>query len=188
MPRSIEASSFPRLQTIAPGPPGFSKSYQDHHHKAEWLALQPMKLPKTPGHSSSKARSRPKVGGPQPQGSHGQELACTALPTSLLLLSVLEEACLSIWCQRCRPLSEGISLRVPTFETGFDGSFFPWRIPEPQHSSSMSSTHRSHLASHSDPGSVCLSLQCSRSRTNASLIWGLPIGMFRSIGGSFRPG
>ena len=63
-PQSTGASSFPHLQTIAHGPPGFSKGYQDCRHKAERLALLLTKLAKdTEGRLSRKARSRPKVVG-----------------------------------------------------------------------------------------------------------------------------
>ena len=157
-PRSNEASSLPRLQAIAPGPPGFSKSYQDHHHKAEWLVLQLTKLPETNGRPPSKAPSRPKVVGfgsnlhhtpgvspsarrqlPRIGGHRSPTVAFVQTPRP-----VLEEACLSIRCQRCRPLAEAIPLRVPTFETGFGGSFFPSNITKPQKMSPTSSTHRSH--------------------------------------------
>ena len=131
--------------------------FWDHHHKAEWLVL-PLKLPKTRGHPSRQARSRPKVVGfvsnlhhmpvvfpiarlPLPKiGEHRS-------PTAAFVRTpwvVLDEACLSIRGQRCRPLAETTSLRVSTFETGFGGSFFPSRIPKPQKLSSMSSTRRSH--------------------------------------------
>ena len=62
-PPSTEASRFPHLQTIAHGPPGSSKNYRVHRHKAAWLVAQLTKLPKTHGNPSRKARSRPKVVG-----------------------------------------------------------------------------------------------------------------------------
>ena len=57
---------------------------------------------------------------------------------------VLEDACLSIRCPLFRPLAEATPLLVPTFETGFGGSFFPSRIPKQPKLSSTSSTRRSH--------------------------------------------
>ena len=95
-PRSIEASSFPRLQTIAPWPARFSKSYPDHHHNAEWFVFQTMKLSKTPGQSVEKSSITSQGWGDliptsvvrqvclQLQGGHKLKLACPALPRSLL--------------------------------------------------------------------------------------------------------
>ena len=98
--------------------------------------------------------------------------------------AVLEEACLSIWCQRCRPLAEAISLRVPTFEDRFFPSNRKNRL---QRLRPIGANWRPILL-RTDPGSVCLSLQCSKSRINASLTWGWPTGMFRSRAGSVRWG
>ena len=84
----------------------------------------------------------------QLQGGRGQELVCTALPTSLLSSRhglFLRKLVFQFGVNAVDPL------RAPTFETGFGWSFFPSRIPEPQKSSSTSSIHGSQLASHSAP-------------------------------------
>ena len=160
-PRSTEASSSPRLRTIAPGPPGFSKSYQDRCHEAEWLVLQLTKLPKTHGHPSRRARSRPKVVGfgsnhhhttneytiakrPLPQiGGHHS-------PTGHGLFS--KKYVLQFRVKKCLPLTEAISLRIPMFETRFGGAFFSSRIPKPQKLSPASSTVEVRRSQSASPG------------------------------------
>ena len=118
-PRSIEASRFPRLQTISPRPMGFSKSYQDHHNKAEWLVLQLKKLPKTWA-SVEKSSSTSQGCGIRfqpPSYSMCVSVARRPLPTigghrspTVVFVktprAVPEEACLPLRYQRCRPLAE----------------------------------------------------------------------------------
>ena len=143
---------------IAPLPPGFLKSYQDLHHEAAWPVLLLTKLAEdTEWRTSRTARSRPKVVGFD--GIPASIIRQVCLPIAKRSLPKIggrrsptvrchglfpKEACLPTRCRWFRPLAEAILLQVPTFETGFGGSFFSSRIPKLPKLSSMSSTLRSH--------------------------------------------
>ena len=110
--------------------------------------------------------------------------------------AVLEEACLSIRCQRFRLHAEAISLLIPTFETGFGGSsprgsqnFHCLQRLRPvgviKMSSSVEASRRLRELIHSvfcadrrvDGQVRCTRPERCRSRFGLSrLTWGLPLG------------
>ena len=139
-PRS-KAPSFPHLETIAPGPPGFSKSYQDRHHEEACPAICRNVLP---GHSTSWfSRSRQdSAGRPSPRGSQN----C--------------ENCV----QRLRPV--GVMKTSSSFGASRRLREFTLLCADPTVPST--GTSAAHAPNGAVPVPVCLSHQRSRSQVNAS--------------------